>query len=133
MLVYIYIYIYIYVYIYIYTYIYILPACRLFNIYPLVPIVWQEISLGEALTGFKICVTHLDGRKLMVSSKLGEVEKHRCTDHRQQTTHIHLGNNANTYVYIYMLHINRKVGSGVGALRGPAFEHGRFQCKIDFY
>lgn len=33
----------------------------------------QEISLGEALTGFKICVTHLDGRKLMVSSKVGEV------------------------------------------------------------
>merc|ERR1719183_2559312 len=33
----------------------------------------QEISLGEALTGFRICVTHLDGRKLIVSSKPGEV------------------------------------------------------------
>jgi len=33
----------------------------------------QEISLGEALAGFRLCVTHLDGRKLIVSSKPGEV------------------------------------------------------------
>eukprot|EP01126_Amoeba_proteus_P060689 TRINITY_DN805_c0_g1_i10.p1 TRINITY_DN805_c0_g1~~TRINITY_DN805_c0_g1_i10.p1 ORF type:complete len:410 (-),score=81.88 TRINITY_DN805_c0_g1_i10:170-1399(-) len=33
----------------------------------------QEISLVEALTGFKLAVTHLDGRKIAVTSKPGEV------------------------------------------------------------
>lgn len=33
----------------------------------------QEISLAEALTGFRLCIPHLDGRKLIVSSKPGEV------------------------------------------------------------
>jgi len=33
----------------------------------------QEISLGDALTGFRIKVPHLDGRTLVVCSKPGEV------------------------------------------------------------
>lgn len=33
----------------------------------------REITLAEALTGFKIVVEHLDGRKLIVRSKEGEV------------------------------------------------------------
>lgn len=33
----------------------------------------QEISLGEALAGFRLSITHLDGRRLIVSSKPGEV------------------------------------------------------------
>lgn len=33
----------------------------------------QDISLAEALTGFRIVVTHLDGRKVVVRSKPGEV------------------------------------------------------------
>merc|ERR1712176_1084151 len=33
----------------------------------------QEISLAEALTGFRLCIPHLDGRKLIVSSKPGEI------------------------------------------------------------
>jgi len=33
----------------------------------------EEISLADALTGFRIVVPHLDGRKLVVKSKPGEV------------------------------------------------------------
>jgi len=33
----------------------------------------QDITLGEALTGFRLVIPHLDGRKLIVKSKPGEV------------------------------------------------------------
>jgi len=35
----------------------------------------HKITLAEALTGFEIAVTHLDGRELLVSSKPGQVLK----------------------------------------------------------
>lgn len=36
----------------------------------------MDISLGEALTGFRRIVTHLDGRKVVISSPAGKVVKH---------------------------------------------------------
>merc|ERR1719221_1538346 len=33
----------------------------------------REVSLAEALTGFRLVVPHLDGRKLVIRSKPGEV------------------------------------------------------------
>lgn len=33
----------------------------------------QDVTLGEALTGFRLVIPHLDGRKLIVKSKPGEV------------------------------------------------------------
>ena len=34
-----------------------------------------DISLLEALTGFQLLITHLDGRKVLISSKKGEIIK----------------------------------------------------------
>ena len=37
-----------------------------------------DISLVEALTGFQIMITHLDGRKVLIKSKKGEIIKPGC-------------------------------------------------------
>lgn len=36
----------------------------------------KEITLIEALTGLELVITHLDGRKIRIKSKPGEVIKH---------------------------------------------------------
>ena len=35
----------------------------------------KDISLLEALTGFQLLITHLDGRKVLITSKKGEIVK----------------------------------------------------------
>jgi DnaJ family protein A protein 2 len=43
-------------------------------------LVQKKISLAQALTGFRFKVTHLDGRKLVIKSKPGEIIQPEATD-----------------------------------------------------